>query len=424
MAIHCLESLPMTQSKAWSDSDRLEDLLDQLVALSRYYGSDPEFIRAGGGNTSYKTEDRLWIKASGYHLERIGREGFVEMDRARLASVLEVEWGGGDRLKREAQFEKAVLDARAHEDEAKKPSIETMLHHQVPAPFVVHSHATLINMLACCVKGEALTGELFGDEVAWMPYEDPGLARSAGLGRTLEAHRARTGQACPRGIIMENHGPVVCGERPGQIRETTEWMTRKVRERLGEEGVGAEPFGAVRLADEASRRQIPQVGVPLLETLLREPGRESCVVRFDDTEPALALAGGAQGREAALGGPQTPHQVTTAGAYPLWLKAGDMDPDQPHMTAQTVHHAIKGHMAAHRCAPKVVIVEGVGIFYGGPEAIDAVSVEAFYRDAIQILAGSRRLGGARYHTAEEIQLIEAMGYGSYRITVDEGEHSN
>ena len=35
--------------------------LDALIAMSHQYGADAEFVLAGGGNTSYKTEDTLYL---------------------------------------------------------------------------------------------------------------------------------------------------------------------------------------------------------------------------------------------------------------------------------------------------------------------------------------------------------------------------
>ena len=36
--------------------------LDALIEMSHRYGADADFVLAGGGNTSYKTEDTLYIK--------------------------------------------------------------------------------------------------------------------------------------------------------------------------------------------------------------------------------------------------------------------------------------------------------------------------------------------------------------------------
>lgn len=38
--------------------------LAALAAMSNKYGSNPDYVLAGGGNTSFKSEDRLWVKGS------------------------------------------------------------------------------------------------------------------------------------------------------------------------------------------------------------------------------------------------------------------------------------------------------------------------------------------------------------------------
>ena len=41
-----------------------ENELTALADMSNLYGSNPEFVLAGGGNTSYKNEDWLFVKGS------------------------------------------------------------------------------------------------------------------------------------------------------------------------------------------------------------------------------------------------------------------------------------------------------------------------------------------------------------------------
>ena len=47
------------------------EAIKALIEMSHRYGSDPEFVLAGGGNTSYKTEDMLYGKGSGTALATI-----------------------------------------------------------------------------------------------------------------------------------------------------------------------------------------------------------------------------------------------------------------------------------------------------------------------------------------------------------------
>ena len=58
--------------------------IESLIAISRKYGSDPRYVIAGGGNTSYKDSEKLWIKASGHALATIDESGFAVLDRSAL----------------------------------------------------------------------------------------------------------------------------------------------------------------------------------------------------------------------------------------------------------------------------------------------------------------------------------------------------
>jgi len=48
-------------------------LLEALVELSHSYGSDPELVLAGGGNTSVKFDDHMWSRVAGRRWRTSGR---------------------------------------------------------------------------------------------------------------------------------------------------------------------------------------------------------------------------------------------------------------------------------------------------------------------------------------------------------------
>ena len=58
--------------------------LKELVAFSNRYGGNNEFVIAGGGNTSCKNGEYLYIKGSGCSLADIDESGFVKMERRSL----------------------------------------------------------------------------------------------------------------------------------------------------------------------------------------------------------------------------------------------------------------------------------------------------------------------------------------------------
>src|SRR5512145_1234194 len=98
----------MASSIPWPSFSSADQPLDVLVKLSRFYGSDPDFVLAGGGNTSVKIGDRLHVKGSGHALATIPPEGFVEMDRKPLEALLNSQLSEG-RMEREAEFKAATL---------------------------------------------------------------------------------------------------------------------------------------------------------------------------------------------------------------------------------------------------------------------------------------------------------------------------
>ena len=58
--------------------------IKELIEISKYYGSNKEYVIAGGGNTSFKDEETIWIKASGQSLAELTEEGLVALNREKL----------------------------------------------------------------------------------------------------------------------------------------------------------------------------------------------------------------------------------------------------------------------------------------------------------------------------------------------------
>ena len=137
--------------------------LNALSAMSQKYGSDRKFVLAGGGNTSYKSDEVLFIKGSGTALATIKPEQFVKMDRALLAKMWETEYPANE-AEREAAVLADMMDARL-KGESGRPSVETLLHDLFPQRFVLHVHPAAINGITCSAKGKTAMKELFPD--AW-----------------------------------------------------------------------------------------------------------------------------------------------------------------------------------------------------------------------------------------------------------------
>ena len=392
-----------------------QNLISDLIAISRHYGADPEFVLAGGGNTSVKTEDRLWVKGSGHALATIDAEGFVEMDRAALDDLLHSGLPE-DPIEREAQFTTAIMAARRQPEKGQRPSVEVVLHHLLPCRLVVHSHATLVNMVTCSRDGESLARTLLGDQVLWIPYVDPGYILARTLHDALQEYEKRTGCGCPPVVLMQNHGLIVCSDTTEEIHRQTDQVISAIREHLAT--IPAENvFGPVAGLEDAAARQLINVIGPALRGLLAEDEALK-IVMFDDSPAVLALAGGEAGQDSAHGGPLIPDQIVYCKSFPLWFEP-EADAAPPRIV-EHLREAVRQHTSATRFAPNVVLVKGLGLFAAGDDCAGADTVRLVYTDAIKVMAGARRMGAVNPLTPREYGFIEDWEVEAYRRKVSAG----
>ncbi len=390
-------------------------LLEDLVAVSRHYGADPHFVLAGGGNTSAKNGERLFVKGSGHALATITADGFVAMHRPALEALLNAQLST-DRTAREEQFKSAVMAARVDPARGQRPSVEVVLHHLMPGRFVVHTHSTVVNMFTCCKGGRALVERLCGDEIVWIDSVDPGFVLVQALRKGLADFQRRTGRPCPRAVIMGNHGLVVCGATIEEVRAHTDWLIGRLAAWLDQQPAG-EVFGPVQRIEESRARPLINLLGPALRGL-SSTDENLKIVTFDDSPLVMALVGGAAGKAAATGGAMTPDQLVYCRTFPLWFEC---PADEP---ADATLHRLRKEIAAHtqktRFAPLVVLVPGLGLFAIGDDAAGAQTVKVVYQDAIKVMAGASRLGGIQYLDPDLRRFLEDWEVESYRRNIAQG----
>ena len=130
----------------------MEDL-QTIVELSHEFGT-PEYVKGGGGNTSFKNEEILWVKPSGTTLAGLSEETFVTLDRAKVNELYDVETPTEPHAREE--LVKNFMGEAVRND-AGRPSVEAPLHNILETKFVVHTHALLVNGMTCAKDGEAVS---------------------------------------------------------------------------------------------------------------------------------------------------------------------------------------------------------------------------------------------------------------------------
>lgn len=189
--------------------------LNDLIRISNKYGKDPDFVLAGGGNTSYKDSEYLYIKGSGTTLATITAEGFVKMNRAKLNSMFEKTYSD-DAAEREAQVLEDMMNAREKTELNKRPSVETLLHNLIQYTYVVHTHPSMLNGLTCGKDGKKIANELFGNKVIWIDLVEPGYVLASHLDKAMKQFKAENGKDADL-ILLQNHGVFIAGNSEEEI---------------------------------------------------------------------------------------------------------------------------------------------------------------------------------------------------------------
>ena len=191
----------------------ITDLLKNITALSHEFGTT-DYVCGGGGNSSVKDEETLWVKPSGTTLLALTPDAFVGMSRAKLAELYEVE-PPAEAQAREAQvkiyMKKAVLPTSSG-----RASVEAPLHSTLSARYVVHTHPALVNGMTCAKDGAAACRDLF-PEALWLDFIDPGFTLCIRVRQEILDFRQQYGHE-PALIFLKNHGVFVAGDSPEEIR--------------------------------------------------------------------------------------------------------------------------------------------------------------------------------------------------------------
>ena len=372
--------------------------LDELIGLSRRYGADPDFVLAGGGNTSLKSPDgaTLHVKASGHALADISAAGFVALRRNALADLLAADDLPVEPTAREAAFVHRVLAARARPELGQRPSVEALLHHLMPARLVVHTHPAVVNAMTCCEDGPGLAAEVFGGDagVLWQDYVDPGLTLARALADALAEHRRRAGRDADV-VLLQNHGLVVAADSAEGVARRTEEVVDAVATRFERPWPQSSSAGLdadiLRAAADALVRLRPSASVAA------------------DASPEVAgLLGSPRALAAGLAGPLTPDHIVYCRGTPLWLESTD---------ETDVARRWSDYESAHGVEPWAALVEGGGVLAARETPALARTTLALWRDAARVLVGAADLGGVRVMPPRDRAFVESWEVEAYRRSV-------
>ena len=369
--------------------------IDALLHMTHKYGADADYVLAGGGNTSFKTDSVLYIKGSGSSLATIQEEQFVKMDRALLGAMWDKTYSV-DVKEREAQVLADMMDARLRGEESKRPSVETLLHDLFPQKLVLHVHPALVNGLTCSKGAEAAMLALFPNAI-WVPSSDPGFVLALLCRELMNDYKAKNGK-CANLLFLQNHGVFFAGDTEEEI----DAIVSEVMTKLSDMTKNAQPdFTPVPFDVDRATAIAPAL------RMCYGKGDTASVNFVSNVETAKYAA--SPEAFAAIVGSFTPDHIVYCKAEPLFLTA-DLDTAAIAETFNAFTEA-KGYM------PKIVFAEGLGMFACGKNKKEADTAATVFTDAMKIAAYSEAFGGALPMTREKIDFIVNWEVESYRAKV-------
>ncbi len=379
-----------------------------LIARSNRLGADPKNTNYAGGNTSAKGSETdpvtgepvelLWVKGSGGDLGTLKESGLAVLRLDRMRALVDVYPG----IEREDEMV-AAFDYCLHGKGGAAPSIDTAMHGLVDAAHVDHLHPDSGIAIATAADGEALTKQIYGDKVVWVPWRRPGFQ----LGLDIAEIKARNPQAV--GCILGGHGITAWGDTSDEAEANSLWIIDTAAAYIAEHSK-AEPFGPAlegyAALPEAERRAKAAALAPTIRGIASAD--RPMVGHFTDSEVVLDFLAHAEHPRLGELGTSCPDHFLRTKVKPLVLDlpaTASVEESIARLQELAVSYredyqayydrnssALGGEWPAIRGKdPLIVLVPGVGMFSFGKDKQTARVAGEFYVNAINVMRGAEGL---------------------------------
>ncbi len=398
--------------------------VEGLLWMSQRTGEDESLVIWGGGNSSVKAPFRdfrgrevaaLFVKGSGSDMRVLKETDLAVLD---LQAVLEL------RSRRELS-DGAMVEylARCQMKPGPRPSIETLLHAFLPAPFVLHTHADATAALTDNPSSAAHVKACFGGGVGLVPYQRPGFGLSLATWKTFAA---RPNQDA---ILLDKHGLVTWGDTAEEALERTKRLVAKAKAyalrhssllRLPGSGGQAGP-GSRRGRDHTP----PAEMLPILRGELSRGERQ--ILCLDESKEAVAFSLLPDVEELARGGPATPDHLlyTKPRALVLRLEGGKDPAARIRARIEKYRRWYDSYFQKYAApalvkldsAPRVVVLPGLGVVTTGKDPRSGLVGRDIFRHSMAVRQMARGLGGYRPIGLRQVCDFEYWPLENYKLTL-------
>jgi len=394
------------------DESKAASLENDQVALFLYrsniLGADLRITNYGGGNTSCKTIEKdpltneevevMWVKGSGGDIGTLTRKGIAGLYTERLRNLKNVYGGLADEDRMVGLFDHCIFDL-----DSKAPSIDTPLHGLLPFKHIDHLHPDALIAVAAAKDSEAITKEIWGDTMGWVPWQRPGFD----LGLQLE--KCLADNPGIRGIVLGSHGLFTWGDTSYEcyinslevIETASEYIAKKIEE-------NGQVFGGQKvesLPAEERKNKAAQL-MPLLRGLASSENR--MVGHFTDSDVVLEYINSNDLERLAPLGTSCPDHFLRTKIQPLVLT---LDKNEDLSDSKAILEKLNPLFEQYRqeykeyyetCKhpnspamrdpnPVIIIYPGVGMFSFSKDKQTTRVANEFYVNAINVMRGAEAI---------------------------------
>jgi rhamnulose-1-phosphate aldolase/alcohol dehydrogenase len=402
---------------SWDDAKAAAlDPVGRLVYRSNILGDDQRITNTGGGNTSSKIVEKdpltgqatevLWVKGSGGDLRTSTRENFSSLYQQKLLDMQKLYGARPDKgLKAPAEDDMVGMQAHATFNlNPRASSIDTPLHSFIPAKFVDHMHPNAIISIAASKHCEKLTQEIFGGEMAYVPWMRPGFELGLAMQTIVQQNPA------VKSIMMGQHGFISWDNEEKACYTYTldciEKASAFIEAKYQAKGGDAAAFGGAKYATltPEQRRATFAAILPWFR------GQVSKAKRFigtvQDDEKILRFVNSKDAARLAELGTSCPDHFLRTKIKPLYVDWNPQAEDTAALKKKLAAglEAYRADYAAYyaKCKhanspamrdpnPTVVLIPGVGLIAWGKDKSESRVTAEFYNCAVEVMRGAEAI---------------------------------
>jgi NAD(P)-dependent dehydrogenase (short-subunit alcohol dehydrogenase family)/rhamnose utilization protein RhaD (predicted bifunctional aldolase and dehydrogenase) len=376
--------------------------ISELLSISDFYGRNKDYVIAGGGNTSFKDNEAIWIKASGTSLEGITEDGLVALSREKLA-VISGRSYSEDTVKREEEVKNDMFNAILDPGKGKRPSVETSLHNLINYRFVVHLHPTLINGMLCSRSAKNLSLRLFGEKALFVPYTDPGYILFKMLEAEVLSYREKFG-CDPQIIFLENHGSFVSADSTDEIRNIYNEIISKIGEVVNP---------AIETIPLPYNPELNKV-LPAIRMLLSQEHPK--VIRYRHNS---LIAGYYKNQQEfqKISHPLTPDIIVYCKYRYIYVEQSQT----PERILESLRGQFERFGREYGFQPKIIIIKDMGLIAVEDNVSAADTVLDVFEDLIKVCHYASQCGGTKLLTPGQVAFIDQWEVENYRRKISKNE---